>query len=120
MTNYVFAFYMMSISYQILKTPRLSKDLFSEYAGVAKFKADMHNVFIQVRADDKHACWKLPYVVTQEDILAVVQQWPIEWMKDAGTKPNIPVPLVTNVGAGPSQTQQQEPPEDSTEQSESQ
>ena len=41
-------------------------------------------------------------------------------MKDAGTKPNIPVPPVTNVGAGPSQTQQNDPLEESEEQSESQ
>ena len=72
MINYVFAFYSMSISYEILKTPQLSNELFSQYDGVANFKADMHNVFIQARTDDKHACWKFPYVVTQEDILAVV------------------------------------------------
>ena len=41
-------------------------------------------------------------------------------MKDAGTKPNIPIPLVTNVGAGPSQTQQNDPLEESEEQSDSQ
>ena len=73
MMNYVFAFYSMSISYEILKTLRLSNELFSEYDGVANFKADMHNVFIQARADDKHTCWKLPYVVNKEDILTVVQ-----------------------------------------------
>ena len=105
MMNYVFAFYAINISYEILKTSRLSNELFSQYVGVANFKADMHNVFIQARADDKHACWKLPYVVNKEDILAVVQQWPAEWMKDAGTRPSIPVPPVTDVGAGPSQTQ---------------
>ena len=58
--------------------------------------------------------------MTQEDILTVVQQWPAEWMKDAGTKPNIPVPPVTNVGAGRSQTQENDPVEESEEQSESQ
>ena len=56
MTNYAFTFYSMSISYEILKTPRLSNELFYQYAGVANFKADMHNVFIQARADNKHAC----------------------------------------------------------------
>ena len=66
MMNYVFAFYSMSISYEILKTPQLSNELFSQYAGVANLKADMHNVFIQAHADDKHACWKLPYVVNKE------------------------------------------------------
>ena len=63
MMNYVFAFYAMNISYEILKTPQLSNELFSQYAGVANFKADMHNVFIQARADTKHTYWKLPYVV---------------------------------------------------------
>ena len=102
MTNYVFVFYAMNISYEILKTPWLSNELFSQYAGAANFKANMHNVFIQARADKNKACWKLPYVVTKEDILAVVQQWPTELLKDAGTKPNIPIPIVTNVGIGPS------------------
>ena len=41
-------------------------------------------------------------------------------MKDAGTKPNIPIPPVTNVGTDPSQTEQQDLPEDSKEKSESQ
>ena len=72
MMNYVFTFYAMNLSYEILRTPWLSKELFSQYAGVANFKADMHNVFIQARAHDKHACWNLPYVVNQEDIIAVV------------------------------------------------
>ena len=72
--NYVFAFYMLSISYEIVKTPQLSNELFSQYDGVANFRVDMHNVFIQARADQKKACWKLPYVVTKEDILAVIQQ----------------------------------------------
>ena len=66
----------------------------------------MHSIFIQAHADKKHKWFKLPYVVTKEDILAVVQQWPAEWLEDAGTKPNIPVPPVTNIDAGPSQTQQ--------------
>ena len=54
MKNYVFAFYAMNISYEILKTPRLSNELFSQYAGVANFRADIHHVFIQARADSKH------------------------------------------------------------------
>ena len=103
MMNYVFAFYSMSISYEILKTPRLSNELFSQYAGIANFKVDMHHVFIQARADNKHKWSKLPYVVNEEDILAIVKQWPAEWKKDAGSQPSIPIPLVTDVGAGPSQ-----------------
>ena len=63
---------MMSISYEIVKTPWLSNELFSQYDGVANFRADMHNVFIQARVDKKHAYWKLPYIVTKEYILAVV------------------------------------------------
>ena len=102
LTNTVFSFYAMSISYEIVKTPRLSNELFSQYDGVANFRADMHNVFIQARADHKKACWKFPYVVTKDDIIVVIKQWPAEWLKDEGTKPNIPIPPVTNVGAGPS------------------
>ena len=46
MMNYVFTFYAMNISYEILKMSWLSNELFSQYAGVANFKAAMHNVFI--------------------------------------------------------------------------
>ena len=104
MTNYLFTLFSLNISYEILKTPRLSNELFSQYVGVAKFKANMHHVFIQARADNKHKWLKFPYVVNKEDILAIFKQWPTEWLKDAGIKPNIPVPPVTNVGAGPSHT----------------
>ena len=103
-TNTVFTFYAMSISYEIVKTPRLSNELFSQFEGVANFRADMHNVFIQACADQKKVCWKLPYVVTKDDILVVIQQWPTEWLKDEGANPNIPIPSITNVGGGPSQT----------------
>ena len=58
--------------------------------------------------------------MTKDDILAIVQQWLVEWLKDAGTKPKIPVPPVTDMGTGPSHVQQQEPPADSDEQTESQ
>ena len=73
MMNYVFTFYSMSISYEILKTSWLSNELFSQYAGVANFKADMHHVFNQARIDKKHKWSKFPYVVNKEDILAVVK-----------------------------------------------
>ena len=73
MTNYAFTCYSLNITVEILKTPRLHIELFSQYTGVAKFKADMHNVFIQARVDNKHTWWKLPYMVNQEDILTIVQ-----------------------------------------------
>ena len=102
MKNYVFAFYMMNIQYDIAKTPRLNNELFSQYDGAATFNADMHYTFIQARADQKQHWFKLPYVVTEGDIWVVVQHWPVEWLKDVGKKPHIPVPIATNVGIGPS------------------
>ena len=57
--------------------------------------------------------------MNEEDILAIVKQWPAEWLKDTGTKPNIPVPPVSNVGTGPSHMQQNDPLDESEEQSES-
>ena len=72
MTNYVFDVYSMNITYETLKTPQLSNELFSQYTGVAKFKDDMHNAFILAHTDNKHTWWKLPYMVNQEDILAIV------------------------------------------------
>ena len=73
MTNTMFTFYAMSISYEIVNTPRINNELFSQHEGVATFRADMHNVFIQAHADMMKACWKFPYVVTKEEILVVTQ-----------------------------------------------
>ena len=72
MMNTVFAFYGMSIHYEILQIPRLTHELFSQYEGAANFSADMHHVFIQARADPTHQWFKLPYVVTKKDILGIV------------------------------------------------
>ena len=105
MTNYVFAFYMMDIQFQMEKTPRLSQTLFSHYHGAVIFSVDMHHTFIQAHADEQHQWFKLPYVVTEGDIRSVVQNWPVEWLKDVGKQLPIPVPIVTNVGAGPSNPQ---------------
>ena len=102
MTNYVFSFYIMDIQFQIAKTPRLSNNLFSQYDGATAFSIDMHHTFIQARTDPQHQWLKLPYVVNEGDIRAVVQHWPVEWLKDVGKKPHIPVPIATNVGVGPS------------------
>ena len=114
----MFSFYAMNISYEILKMSWLSNELFSQYAGVANFRANMHHVFIQAQVDTKHRWSKLPYVVTPEDILVVVKQWLAKWMKDAGTRPSIPVPPVTDMGVGPSQAPQNEPLEERNEQDE--
>ena len=120
MTNCVFSFYMMNIQYEIAKTPRLSNELFSHYDGAATFSADMHHTFIQACADQKHQWFKLPYVVTEGDIQEVVQHWTAEWLKDVGKKPHILVPIVTNMGAGPSHMQQQGPLEENEKQTKSQ
>ena len=40
---------------------------------MANFRVDMHHVFIQAYTDSKHKWSKLPYVVNEEDILAVVK-----------------------------------------------
>ena len=79
----------------------------------------MHHVFIQARADPQRQCFKLPYVVTELDIRQIVQLWPVEWLKDLGKKPSIPVPPATNIGTGTSQAQQQSPLEDSEDLSDS-
>ena len=102
MTNTVFVCYAMSIHMEILRTPRLTNELFSKYEGAAKFRADLHHVFIQARADPRHRWFKLPYVVTELDVTGIVQLWPAEWLQDIGKKPYIPVPLATNIGAGTS------------------
>ena len=68
MTNTVFVFYAMSLHYEILRTPRLTNEVFSQYEGIAHFSADMHHVFLQARAEPQRQCFKLPYVVTELDI----------------------------------------------------
>ena len=123
MTNYVFAYYSLNIAVEILKIARLCNELFIQYTGVARFKADIHNVFIQARADNKSTWLKWPYMVSQEDILTVVEQWPDKWMKYEGSKIDIPVPPVKEVGEGPSQPppgQQSDPPVESEGHEESQ
>ena len=120
MMNTVFIFYAMSIHYDIVRTPQLTNEVFSQYEGVAHFSADMHHVFIQARADPQRQCFKLPYVVTKPDIRRIVQQWLAEWLKDLGKKPSILVPPATNIRASTSQAQQQIPLEDSEDPSDSQ
>ena len=73
MTNTVFVFYAMIIHYEIVWTPQITNEVFSQYEGVAHFSANMHNVFIQARADPQWQCFKLPYVVTEPDIRRIVQ-----------------------------------------------
>ena len=73
MTNTVFVFYAMSIHYDIVRTPRLTNEVFAQYKGVAHFSADMHHVFIQAHADPQWQCFKLPYVVTEPDIRGIIQ-----------------------------------------------
>ncbi len=103
MMNLMFTFYSINITYEILRTLRLSSELFVQYNIVATFKATMHNILIQARADKRNQWWTFPYMVNQEDILAVVEKWLDEWMKYVKPKTDIPVPPVKEVGEGPSQ-----------------
>ena len=120
MMNTMFIFYAMSIHYEIVRTPRLTNEVFSQYEGVAHFSADMHHVFMQARADPQRQCHKLPYIVTEPDIRRIVQHWPAEWLKDLGKNPSIPVPPATNIDTSTSQAQQKNLSEESEDLSDSQ
>jgi len=100
--NDVFACYLSVIYQEVRRTPRLSHELYNQYFPVAKFKADMHNVFIQARRDKKHNWWRFPFIVTEEDILEVVQRWPDAWMEESAEKIDIHVPLSRDLGASSS------------------
>ena len=95
MTNTVFIFYAMSIHYEIVRTPRLTNEVFSKYEGAVHFSADMHHVFIQTRADPQRQCFKLPYVVTEPDIRGIVQHCPADWLKDIGKNPLFQFPQLS-------------------------
>ena len=116
LTDYTFAIYSFNILVEIFKNPRIAHELYEQYAGVARFKADMHNLFIQARADKMRSWLKLPYVVRADDIVAAVQSWPEEWMRYEGPYEDIGVPPSPGPGAGPSQPTHSDPPAQSTEQ----
>lgn len=47
---------------------------------VVYFKAIFHNLHIRVKKDSQGIWYKFPYLVTKDDIIAVVSNWSSDWM----------------------------------------
>jgi hypothetical protein len=64
----------------VSQKPRLSPVLLSQYRGVVNFKADFHNVYIQVKKDAEGIWYEFPYLVTEQDIFSVISNWSSVWL----------------------------------------
>jgi len=58
----------------------LSSTLFVQYAHIANFKVDFHNLHIHAKKDARGIWHKFPYLVVEEDIVWVVSKWPRDWL----------------------------------------
>jgi len=46
---------------------------------MAKFKVDMHNLYIRAQKDPKQTWVKLLFIVRNDTIYEVLTAWPLEW-----------------------------------------
>ena len=69
----------VSLQTWINRRPCLSLTVYNTLQSVAEFKADMHNVYIQVRKDLAWAWEKLPFITTDHEIFEVMASWYLEW-----------------------------------------
>lgn len=54
--------------------------LFTQYHGVANFKVDIHNVYIQAKKDANGIWYEFPYLVTEQDYFSVISNWSSMWL----------------------------------------
>ena len=74
----------MDLHMVVNQYPRLSPSLYKQYCHIAEFKEDFHRAYVKARKDPMETWHPLPYLVTEDDLLAVVQDWPEEWMTPLG------------------------------------
>lgn len=92
----LFVLYHMDFHLVVNQHPHLSLSLYKQYSIVTKYKAYFYRVYIQAHKDTKKKWHALPYLVTEDDMLALVQKFPAKWMTTLGAK------------AGDSATEQEE------------
>lgn len=78
--NILFLVMVMDMHMVVNRYPRLSLSLYKIYHHIAEFKVEFHRVYVKVRKDPMETWHPLPYLVMEYDRLAVVQDWPEEWM----------------------------------------
>jgi len=59
---------------------RLSPSLYEKYCNIATFKENFHRVYIKVRKDPMETWHPLPYLVTKDEFLTIIQQTSTKWM----------------------------------------
>ncbi len=69
----------VSIRTWIIRKPHLSPTVHNSLQSVAKFKEDMHNLYIQACKDHPRTWVKLPFIVTDDAIFVVMESWPPDW-----------------------------------------
>lgn len=69
----------VSIRMWINRRPRLSHTVYDSLRSFVDFKADMHNMYIKAHKDLVQNWPKLPFIVIDDAIFAMVDSWPPEW-----------------------------------------
>jgi len=69
----LFVFYHMDLHMLVNQCPILSPSLYQKYTFVAKFKVDFHRIYLQARKDTMKTWNPLPYLVTEDDIVTLIQ-----------------------------------------------
>ena len=65
-----FVLYHMYLHMLVNQHPHLSLSLYKQYMFVTNFKAEFHIIYIHARRDTKNTWNPLPYLVTENDLLA--------------------------------------------------
>lgn len=79
---------------------RLSPSLYKQYCNIVDFKVDFHRIYVKERKDRTRTWHPFPYLVTEDDLLVVVQCWSEEWMTPPSE--DIEIAKGTPQDAGPS------------------
>ena len=69
----------VSIQNWINHRPRLSPTVPNSLQSMAKFKVDMHNLYIRAHKDPTRKWVKLPFIAMDDVIFVVMESWPLEW-----------------------------------------
>lgn len=65
---------------------RLSPILYKQYKSITNFKDDFHRIYTLAHNEKMKTWHPLPYLVTDDDLLAKIKQWPKEWINTLETE----------------------------------
>jgi len=75
-----FAVMEMDLHMVVNQHPRLSPSLYKQCCHITNFKMDFHRAYVKAMKDPTRTWHPFPYLVTEDDLFTVVQQWLEEWM----------------------------------------